>query len=34
MVTQSCCFAEVCDGEFNKKAHGVTLFSLQLSIRE
>ena len=34
IVKQSCYFAQVCSWKFNKKHMGVTLFSLQLSVRE
>ena len=33
-MKQSCYFVKLCDGEFNKKHIGVTLFSLQLCVRE
>ena len=33
-MQQSCYFAKVCHGEFNKKGIGVNLFSLQLCVDE
>ena len=34
IVKQSCYFAKICDGEFNKKFMGVNLFSLQHCVHE
>ena len=33
-MKQSCYFAKICDGEFNKKPIGVNLFSLQFCLHE
>ena len=33
-MKRSCYCAEVCDGEFNKKHMGVTLFSVQFCVHE
>ena len=33
-MNHSCFFTKVCDGEFNNKQLGVTLFLLQLCVRE
>ena len=34
IVKQSCYFAKICDGEFNKKCIGLNLFSLQLCLHK
>ena len=33
-MRQACYFAEVCDGEFNEKHIGITLFPLHICVRE